>query len=69
MPNDIFVEVLGLPHGLGAAFLPRLLPARAQRACAGPIVREGLAMMAGLYWDLGEIKGKIAGLGRRGPGQ
>ena len=39
---------------LGAALLPRLLAARAQRAPAAGDRARGPAMMAGLYWDLAE---------------
>ena len=59
LPNDIFVEVLGLP----TVWVPHSYPGCSQHApnehVPIHIVREGLAMMAGLYWDLGEIKGKM----------
>lgn len=54
LPNDAFADVLGLP----TLWVPHSYPACAQH---GPdehllpaIAREGLQIMAGLYWDLGE---------------
>lgn len=53
LPNDIFAHVLSLP----TIWVPHSYPGCQQH---GPdehlptfIVREGLAIMAGLYWDLG----------------
>ncbi len=54
IPNDVFADVLGLP----TIWVPHSYPACAQHApnehLLGPVAREGLAIMAGLYWDLGE---------------
>ena len=57
LPNDVFADVLGLP----TIWVPHSYPACAQH---GPdehmltsVTREGLRMMAGLYWDLGERAG------------
>jgi acetylornithine deacetylase/succinyl-diaminopimelate desuccinylase-like protein len=54
LPNDIFSEVLGLP----TVWVPHSYPACSQHApnehLPVAIAREGLAMMAGLYWDLGD---------------
>ena len=57
LPNDVFADVLGLP----TIWVPHSYPACAQH---GPdehmltsVTREGLQMMAGLYWDLGEHAG------------
>ncbi|MBO9647661.1 MAG: M20 family metallopeptidase [Variovorax sp.] len=54
LPNDIFARVLGLP----TLWVPHSYPACAQHAphehLLAPVAREGLQMMAGLYWDLGE---------------
>jgi acetylornithine deacetylase/succinyl-diaminopimelate desuccinylase-like protein len=54
LPNDVFADVLGLP----TIWIPHSYPACSQHApnehLPIPIVREGLALMAGLYWDLGE---------------
>ncbi|MHA7685344.1 M20 family metallopeptidase [Cupriavidus sp. PET2-C1] len=61
LPNDVFADVLGLP----TIWVPHSYPACAQH---GPdehmltsVTREGLEIMTGLYWDLGEE----AGLPRR----
>jgi hypothetical protein len=54
LPNDIFSEILELP----TVWVPHSYPACSQHApnehLPVAIAREGLAMMAGLYWDLGE---------------
>ena len=54
LPNDIFSEVLDMP----TVWVPHSYPACSQHApnehLPVAIAREGLAMMAGLYWDLGE---------------
>jgi len=57
LPNDIFADDLGLP----TLWVPHSYPACAQHApnehLLAPVVREGLAVMAGLFWDLGEPGG------------
>ncbi|MEK8052817.1 M20 family metallopeptidase [Ideonella sp. DXS22W] len=54
LPNDLFADVLGLP----TLWVPHSYPACAQHApdehLLLPIAREGLRIMAGLWWDLGE---------------
>lgn len=54
LPNDLFADVLGLP----TLWIPHSYPACAQHApnehLRGSVAREGLAIMAGLFWDLGE---------------
>ena len=54
LPNDAFSEGLGLP----TIWVPHSYPACSQHApnehLPVAIAREGLAIMAGLYWDLGE---------------
>ena len=54
LPNDVFVDVLGLP----TLWIPHSYPGCLQHASNEhipiSIVEEGLRMMAGLYWDLGE---------------
>jgi hypothetical protein len=54
LPNDCFAEVLGLP----TLWLPHSYAACSQHApnehLLLPLVREGLEIMAGLFWDLGE---------------
>jgi acetylornithine deacetylase/succinyl-diaminopimelate desuccinylase-like protein len=53
LPNDIFSEILGLR----TIWVPHSYPGCSQHApnehLPVAIAREGLAMMAGLYWDLG----------------
>lgn len=54
LPNDVFADLLGMP----TLWVPHSYPACAQHApnehLLGSIAREGLQIMAGLYWDLGE---------------
>lgn len=54
LPNDAFAEVLGLP----TIWIPHSYPACSQHASGehllGTVAREGLQLMAGLFWDLGE---------------
>jgi acetylornithine deacetylase/succinyl-diaminopimelate desuccinylase-like protein len=54
LPNDIFVGVLGLK----TIWVPHSYAGCSQHApnehLLAPIVREGLGLMAGLFWDLGE---------------
>lgn len=54
LPNDAFADVLGLP----TLWVPHSHPACSQHApdehlLAG-VAREGMQVMAGLFWDLGE---------------
>ncbi len=57
LPNDIFADQLGL----STLWIPHSYPACAQHApnehLLASVAREGLAVMAGLYWDLGEAHG------------
>lgn len=54
LPNDVFSEVLGL----ATIWVPHSYPACSQHApnehVLPAVLREGLGVMAGLYWDLGE---------------
>ncbi|AKJ69774.1 hypothetical protein PATSB16_41960 [Pandoraea thiooxydans] len=54
LPNDVFAEVLGLP----TLWVPHSYPGCSQHApnehLLGSVAREGLRIMAGLFWDLGE---------------
>jgi acetylornithine deacetylase/succinyl-diaminopimelate desuccinylase-like protein len=54
LPNDAFAEVLGVP----TIWVPHSYPACSQHApgehLLGAVAREGLQLMAGLFWDLGE---------------
>jgi acetylornithine deacetylase/succinyl-diaminopimelate desuccinylase-like protein len=64
LPNDIFSEILELR----TIWVPHSYPGCSQHApdehLPVAIAREGLAMMAGLYWDLGD--GTTPPLGRKG---
>lgn len=59
LPNDVFSETLGLP----TVWVPHSYAACSQHApnehVLLPVMREGLAMMAGLFWDLGEADTNI----------
>ena len=54
LPNDIFVDVLGLK----TIWVPHSYVGCSQHApdehLLAPIARDGLGLMAGLFWDLGE---------------
>jgi len=54
LPNDVFANLLGLP----TLWIPHSYPACAQHApnehLLPHVACEGLAVMAGVYWDLGE---------------
>jgi acetylornithine deacetylase/succinyl-diaminopimelate desuccinylase-like protein len=60
LPNDIFADLLGLP----TIWVPHSYPGCSQHApdehLLGSIAREGLQIMAGLFWDLGEEGAAIA---------
>ena len=54
LPNDVFCDLLGLP----TIWVPHSYPGCSQHAPDEHILlsttEEGLRMMAGLFWDLGE---------------
>jgi len=54
LPNHVFADILGLP----TLWVPHSYAACSQHApdehVLVPVMREGLAIMAGLFWDLGE---------------
>lgn len=54
LPNECFADILGLP----TLWVPHSYAGCSQHApdehVLEPILREGLAMMTGLFWDLGE---------------
>jgi acetylornithine deacetylase/succinyl-diaminopimelate desuccinylase-like protein len=58
LPNEVFADTLGLP----TIWIPHSYSACAQHApnehMLAPIAREGLQIMAGLFWDLGEAEGR-----------
>ena len=53
LPNDVFADVLRMP----TLWVPHSYPGCSQHApdehLLGPVAREGLRIMAGLFWDLG----------------
>lgn len=60
VPNAIFAETLGLP----TVWVPHSYPACSQHApnehFLGSLAREALAVMAGLWWDLGDSAADIS---------
>ena len=66
MPNDVFAERLGM----ATIWVPHSYPGCSQHApnehLPVSIAREGLALMAGLYWDLGEPGVPVSGEARAG---
>jgi acetylornithine deacetylase/succinyl-diaminopimelate desuccinylase-like protein len=54
IPNDVFTDLLGMP----TVWVPHSYAGCSQHApnehLLLPIAREGLGMMTGLYWDIGE---------------
>ncbi|WP_295371992.1 M20 family metallopeptidase [uncultured Pseudacidovorax sp.] len=65
LPNDVFAEGLGLP----TLWVPHSYPACSQHApdehLLGSVAREGLQIMAGLFWDLAEQGAEV--VARRRP--
>ncbi len=55
LPNDVFADLLGLP----TVWVPHSYAGCSQHApnehLLAPMAREGLRLMAGLWWDLGEL--------------
>ncbi|MCF3933083.1 M20 family metallopeptidase [Acuticoccus sp. M5D2P5] len=55
LPNDVFAEIIGMP----TIWIPHSYPGCSQHAVDEhipvAIVEEGLRIMAGVYWDLGEM--------------
>jgi len=66
LPNDAFADILGLP----TIWIPHSYPGCSQHApgehLLGSVAREGLLMMAGLFWDFGD--GEAARLSSGRPG-
>jgi len=54
LPNDVFTETLGMP----TLWLPHSYGACSQHApnehMLAPLAREGLRIMTGIFWDMGE---------------
>ncbi|MEO8304024.1 MAG: M20 family metallopeptidase [Betaproteobacteria bacterium] len=61
LPNDCFADALGLP----TIWVPHSYPACSQHApnehMLANVAREGLMIMTGLFWDLGEARGTPGG--------
>lgn len=59
LPNDVFADLLGLP----TLWVPHSYGGCRQHApdehLLGSVAREGLRIMAGLFWDLGESGGAV----------
>jgi acetylornithine deacetylase/succinyl-diaminopimelate desuccinylase-like protein len=59
LPNDVFSEILGLP----TIWVPHSYPGCSQHApnehILLPLTEEALTVMAGLFWDLGELPGPL----------
>ena len=59
LPNDVFADILGLP----TVWVPHSYAACSQHApdehLLAPVAREALALMAGIFWDLGEQAGTL----------
>ena len=55
LPNDVFADILGLP----TVWIPHSYPGCSQHApnehLLAPVAREALAIMTGVFWDLGDI--------------
>ncbi|MGE0423731.1 MAG: M20 family metallopeptidase [Reyranellaceae bacterium] len=54
LPNEVFVDILGMP----TVWVPHSYASCSQHApnehLLAPVAREGLRLMTGLFWDLGE---------------
>ena len=65
LPNDVFADILGLP----TVWVPHSYAACNQHApdehLLLPVVREALALMTGIFWDLGEAGAGVEALPRR----
>jgi acetylornithine deacetylase/succinyl-diaminopimelate desuccinylase-like protein len=65
LPNDVFSDSLGLP----TIWVPHSYPGCSQHApdehILLPVTEEALAIMAGLFWDLGEMPRKIDAAGKQ----
>ena len=58
LPNDVFADTLGMP----TIWIPHSYPGCSQHAPnehgLAPLFREALAIMGGIFWDLGEAPAK-----------
>lgn len=59
LPNEVFADVIGMP----TVWVPHSFPGCSQHApdehVPVALVRQAMAVMAGLYWDIGELPGKL----------
>jgi acetylornithine deacetylase/succinyl-diaminopimelate desuccinylase-like protein len=59
LPNEVFADILGLP----TVWVPHSYAACSQHApdehVLASVMREGLTLMTGLFWDLGEQAGQL----------
>ena len=59
LPNDVFSDILGLP----TIWVPHSYASCSQHApnehVLAPLLREGLAIMTGMFWDMGETPPKL----------
>jgi len=59
LPNEVFADVIGMP----TLWVPHSYPGCSQHApdehLLGSVAREGLQIMAGLFWDLGDAGSSI----------
>ena len=64
LPNDVFADVLGLP----TVWIPHSYPGCSQHApnehLLAPVAREALAVMTGVWWDLGERRDGVPAVPR-----
>ncbi|MEZ5219260.1 MAG: M20/M25/M40 family metallo-hydrolase [Ilumatobacteraceae bacterium] len=55
LPNEVFTDIIGMP----TVWVPHSYPACSQHApdehLLAPLVRDGLRMMTGLFWDIGAL--------------
>jgi acetylornithine deacetylase/succinyl-diaminopimelate desuccinylase-like protein len=69
LPNDCFADTLGLP----TIWVPHSYAGCSQHApnehVLAPIMREGLQIMAGMFWDLGEPEARVLAASSVGAGQ
>ena len=53
LPNEVFTDILGMP----TVWVPHSYAACSQHApnehLLAPVVRDGLRLMTGIFWDLG----------------
>jgi len=58
LPNDIFTDILGLPTVWVAHSYPGCSQHAPNEHILKPVTAEALRIMAGLFWDLGELQNR-----------